>query len=86
VFPSTLLLGVVGVLCFFGFAKGTKNTNNNKESKTTTTARKQQQHDNCMGWLMNFPLFCFSPSSFLAMNCLLFLRVGEYEQYEKRRK
>jgi hypothetical protein len=30
-----LLLVVGGVLCFFGIAKGTKNTSNNQELQTT---------------------------------------------------
>jgi hypothetical protein len=50
VLPSTLLLGVISVLCFFGFAKGTKNTNNNKEPPQATTT-KQQQQDDCVGWV-----------------------------------
>ena len=32
---TLLLLLLVGVLCFFGIAKGTKNTSNNQELQTT---------------------------------------------------
>jgi hypothetical protein len=65
VIPSSLLLGVVGAPCFFGFSKGTKNTNNNKQQQATSNSQsndKQQQDESfswggCYGVLERFILF-----------------------------